>query len=74
MPQEYEIFEKFPDGSSIWRVCVRGRFAAARKILELSERSDNRFYAIDLQTHTLLPAGILRVNVKGARKEHQKIA
>jgi hypothetical protein len=74
MPEEYEIFEKFLDGSSIWRACVRGRFAAKRKIHELSERSENRFYAIDLQTNILLPAEVLRANFKGQRKEHQKIA
>jgi hypothetical protein len=51
--REYDIFEKFPDGSTFWRACVRGRFEAQRKMDELAERSENQFFIIDIQDHVL---------------------
>ena len=36
MRPEYDIFEKLPDGSSIWRVCVPGQYDAERKLQELA--------------------------------------
>ena len=57
--RDYDIFEKFPDGSTLWRACVRGQFEAQRKINELAERSENKFYMIDIQDHFLAqPASI----------------
>jgi len=50
---DYDIFEKFPDGTSLWRVCVRGRFEAQRKMAELIELSENQFFMIDIQDHVL---------------------
>jgi len=35
MRREYDLFEKFPDGSTLWRACVTGRYDAQRKIQEL---------------------------------------
>ena len=49
MRRDFDVFEKFPDGSTLWRACVRGRFEAQRKIGELAERSDNEFVLIDIQ-------------------------
>jgi hypothetical protein len=49
MPRDFDIFEKFPDGSKIWRTCVSGQFEADRKIQELAEHSNNEFVAIDIQ-------------------------
>ena len=51
--RDYDIFEKFPDGSTLWRACVRGRFEAQRKMDELAERSDNRFYMIGIEEPVL---------------------
>jgi hypothetical protein len=48
MPHDYDIFEKLPDGSTIWRVCVSGWYDTERKMWELAERSKNEFYAIDI--------------------------
>jgi hypothetical protein len=48
MWHEYDIFEKFPDGSTIWRACVSGRYETDRKMQELAEHSKNKFYAIDI--------------------------
>ncbi len=48
MRHEYDVFEKFPDGSTLWCATVLGRFEAIRKIQELREHSVNEFYAIDV--------------------------
>ena len=58
--RDYDIFEKFPDGSSLWRACVRGRFEAQRKIDELAELSENKFYMIDIQEHVLSLPGPMK--------------
>jgi hypothetical protein len=48
MKHLYEIFEKFPDRSSLWRDSAVGARAAQHKILEMARKSANEFYAIDL--------------------------
>jgi hypothetical protein len=48
MVRTYDIFEKFPDGCSIWRACASGQFEVERKLQELAEHSENEFFAIDL--------------------------
>jgi hypothetical protein len=55
MLRDFDIFEKFPDGSTIWRACVFGQFEAARKLQELAEHSQNEFIAIDIQAGEPLP-------------------
>jgi hypothetical protein len=55
MPRDFDIFEKFPDGSTIWRACVFGQFEATRKLQELAEHSQNEFIAIDIQAGEPLP-------------------
>ena len=49
MRPEYDIFEKLPDGSSNWRVCVPGQYEAERKLDELAEHSENEFFAIETE-------------------------
>ena len=56
--REYDIFEKFPDGSTLWRACVSGRYAAQRRMQELAEFSDNEFYVIDIQATEFLPENL----------------
>jgi hypothetical protein len=51
--RDYDIFEKFPDGSTLWRACVRGRFEALRKINELAECSEHQFFMMDIQEQFL---------------------
>ena len=53
--RDFDIFEKFPDGSTLWRACVCGQFEAQRKLDELAERSENQFFMIDIQGHVLSP-------------------
>lgn len=49
MRREYDVFEKFSDGSTLWRATVVGRFEAFRKMQELGEHSDNEFFTLDVQ-------------------------
>jgi hypothetical protein len=55
MLRDYDVFEKFPDSSVIWRACVPGRYEAQRKILELQEYSENEFFILDIQNEFLPP-------------------
>jgi len=66
--RDFDIFEKFPDGSTLWRACVRGRFEAQRKMDELAERSENQFYMIDIQDHVLSPPVLAPVKSKPSIK------
>jgi hypothetical protein len=64
MRHDYDVFEKFPDGSTLWRACVAGRYEAHRKISELAERSDNEFFLIDIQAGQHLPFRLSRANTR----------
>ena len=55
MRRDYDIFEKFQDGSIHWRATIHGRFESQRKMHKLAERSENEFVAIDIQAQELLP-------------------
>jgi hypothetical protein len=55
MLRDFDIFENYPDGSTIWRTCVSGKFEAERKLQELAEQSENEFWAISFECHELLP-------------------
>jgi len=46
MSHEYDLFEKFADGSSLWRACVIGSQSARLYLRDLAQRSQNQFYAI----------------------------
>jgi hypothetical protein len=48
MTHLYEIFEKFPDHSSLWRDSAAGARTAQQKVAEMASKSPNEFYAIDL--------------------------
>jgi hypothetical protein len=54
MKHLYEIFEKFPDRSSLWRDSAVGARAARQKALEMAGKSTNEFYAIDLTSGEVL--------------------
>ena len=63
-----DIFEKFRDGSIIWRASVRGKFEAKRKIQELMELSDNEFVAIEVPVEELASAKPMRSNSRPLTK------
>jgi hypothetical protein len=50
MYRKFDLFEKFPDGSSLWRACAVGLDGAHYHLRELSKTSNNRFYAMDIGT------------------------
>ena len=54
MKNEYELFEKFPNGSSLWRDSIRGFEAARLRLKKLTQTSENQFYAINLTTLEVL--------------------
>ena len=49
MLRDYDIFEKFSDGSTLWKGCILGQHEARRKLQELAEHSENEFFAINIQ-------------------------
>jgi hypothetical protein len=54
MKHEYDLFERFTDGSSLWRDSASGFDTTRLRLQELARRSGNRFYAIDLMTGKIL--------------------
>ena len=68
--RNFDIFEKAPDGSMIWRTCVFGKFEAERKLHELAEHSKNQFAAVDIESGEPLP----RVAPQRSRQAIRKAA
>jgi hypothetical protein len=62
MRRLYDVLERFPDRSTLWRASVTGRFEAERKMRELAEQSDNEFFLIDIQAGQQLPINLPRAN------------
>jgi hypothetical protein len=58
MPHKYDLFEKFTDGSSLWRACVIGLEGAHRHMSDLSLRSSNQFYAMHLVSGKIVPLNL----------------
>jgi len=58
MRREYDVFEKFPDGSTLWRASVTGHHEAHRKIQELREQSDNDFVFLDIHAQCFVPTQV----------------
>jgi hypothetical protein len=54
MKHEYDLFEKFPDGSSLWRDSIPGFETTRLRLQEFVRRSENQFYAINLTTGEVL--------------------
>jgi hypothetical protein len=57
--REYDIFEKLPDGSLLWRAFVKGLENATAKVKELGSLSSNEHFAM----HTPTKEIVARVNV-----------
>jgi hypothetical protein len=52
--REYDLFEKFPDGSLIWKTCVAGHDNAIHELQELAETTLNECCLMDLPTKTVI--------------------
>jgi hypothetical protein len=50
MSPKYDLFERFPDGSSLWRACVIGLDGARLHMRDLALKSPNQFYAMHVAT------------------------
>jgi len=48
MRHEYDLFERFPDGSSLWRGSAKGLQSAREHLSSLARQSGNQFYAINV--------------------------
>ena len=48
MYREYDLFEKFSDGSSLWRAAVLGLESTLFHLRALAKKSGNQFYAMDV--------------------------
>jgi hypothetical protein len=68
MLPEYDIFEKLPDGSSIWRGCVPGQYDTERKLQDLAEHLVNEVFAVEINSRQLQQFIVLR------SKSHEHIA
>jgi len=58
MHHKYDLFEKFPDGSSLWRACVIGLEGTRLHMFDLARRSTNQFYAMHLGSGKIVPLGL----------------
>ncbi|HSS99375.1 MAG TPA: hypothetical protein VLK33_20210 [Terriglobales bacterium] len=56
MERTYDIFEKLPDGSMIWRETINGHEAAIAKLREFAAKTPNEFQVHHLPTKTLIAA------------------
>jgi hypothetical protein len=68
MLRNFDIFEKFPDGSLTWRACAFGQYEAKRKLQELAEHSENEFLAVDIESGEPLPAVTAQKSRQAIRK------
>jgi hypothetical protein len=55
MHHTYDLFDKFPDGSSLWRACVVGLQGTRMHVVDLARRSPNQFYAMHVGTGKIVP-------------------
>jgi hypothetical protein len=54
MEHEYDLFELWPDGSSLWRDSALGFQLTRRRLQAFALISNNQFYAINLITGEVL--------------------
>jgi hypothetical protein len=59
--REYDLFEKLPDGSTVWREMVVGRENACTKAHTFAKLSSNEFFAI----HPVTKEIVARENIAG---------
>jgi hypothetical protein len=78
MNHKYDLFEKFPDGSSLWRACVIGLEGTQRHMCDLAQRSPNQFYAMDVVSGRIvrldLQQGAFRVAPKMGKRSRAATA
>ncbi len=60
MKHRYDLFEKFPDGSSLWRACVIGLKGTRLHLSDLAQHSPNQFYAMHVASGRLVSLDLQR--------------
>ena len=68
MNHEYDLFEKFPDGSSLWRACVIGLKGTRMHMVDLARRSPNQFYAMNVVNGKIVALDLRRAPLSSASK------
>ena len=58
MRHEYDLFERFSDGSSLWRGSAKGLESARQHLIDLGRHSSNQFYAINLVSGKVVCSGL----------------
>jgi hypothetical protein len=54
MERTYDVFEKLPDGSLMWREAIKGHENAVRRLQELSAKTPNELQLIHVETKTVI--------------------
>jgi hypothetical protein len=54
MNREYELFEKLPDGSPIWRGNVTGLANVSAQLAEIAKETENECFAMYLPTKEIV--------------------
>ena len=68
MKHVYDLFEKFPDGSSLWRACVIGLEGTRKHMSDLAQRSPNQFYALHVGSGKLVSFDLQRGAFNASQK------
>jgi hypothetical protein len=63
MERTYDVFERLPDGTMLWKCAAVGHEEAIRKLKELAGRGVNEFRLMHVATNTVIAA-------MNARKEN----
>src|ERR1700685_200028 len=67
----YDLFEKNPDGGSLWLTAVVGLQNANSKLQEIAGRTLNEVFVMDLHTSTVMArANVAAARAAGREKEH----
>jgi hypothetical protein len=61
MKNDYDLFEKFVNGSSVWRGSFPEFETTCLRLQELAQKSENQFYVISLTTGEVLAFNSERV-------------
>jgi hypothetical protein len=78
MNHAYDLFEKFPDGSSLWRACVVGLESTRLQLFDLARHSSNQFYAMNVTSGKIvslkLQQGAFNVSPKMGKRSRVAVA
>jgi hypothetical protein len=60
MTREYDLFERYPDGSSLWRASILGLQGTHIHLRQLAQTSGNQFYAIEMGSGKIIRTSFKR--------------